>query len=1189
MADKNVVQDLLSSLRDATSTVFKKHESSNAVKFIKTSINKVDSIIKTLDKMLKKRNIDVGAYAKKTQEKGKELLGKGKTLVGEIKNKGFLNTVKEKGIELQSKLTGMFKDQNETGTSPPEEGREEKKEPSKTEKEKAETEGNNSKAEEKSEKKQSFFGKMFSKSTERAEKRKKEIEEEKKSVQEAGKKKGQGDGWIGKILGAIGSIAGVLSNGFSFLGKHLLSGFGKVFGWASGFIVKGLGRFITGIIPGLSGGIAKTLSRFIGGGVKGAASIAGQGIMAAGRAALPFLGTAAATVGRAALMVATGPVGWIAAAATAAYAGYKLYKYLTRNNVADDLGGKLTRLRLLMYGFNDAKKDHYSKVFDLEMMMKDYTKFTNYKVIVKKMSNDDIDKILDIFKVSKEEPDKYKVLNTWYVKRFLPAYKSFMQALWSVNSSIFLDDIDKLKPLDVYNFVTRISVPNVIYDTQDVPTYDDTKVYATKSEVDQMLTNITNQCKDEANQKDPEQAKKIADENKSKLQKQDNSKIPETKTPETKPTTPSPKATPPEQQPGDADSPTDAKGSTTDKIQSKAVGKLNQASGEIVPGSTSLEGISLNGNMKKEKIYNLDPNVLDLFTGMAKEYNSLTGKTIPVNEAFRSYKDQAALYAKMPGKAAKPGNSTHEYGLALDINSDTANELDKLGLMRKYGFTRPIGGETWHIEPAGVALNPSLAKNDPNYRLKSVLASPGKGGDGYGAQKDSVLKKRDTGYQLAIYNEAGGVMIDPEKALKNVNTNLSPTANVINAKANTTKPEQPKITGTTSPTNGAVNKDTKVAIGADVEGEKKIPTSESKPLDKSTQISPTNPNTDIGKFASLSPQEAIKQAAKQTGMNEQTMLAYAQMESSLKGGSIKNKNSSATGLFQIVGGTWKALVAKYGPKYGIPPDATPDNNYYNALMAMEYAKENLAGLKDYASAGIEESTAIYLAHHYGPSGARKIINFLKQNPNTPMKSAVSSDAYAANKAGIGDNTVGSYVQSISNKIASNGGISSSDTGSITASNSSSTTSTVTEGGTSITNASTFNDPTKSSIYALNSTSQANNPVLANKDNGFQKTIYKSDQSPYKTINTAAPTATQSTSPSPQQSSIMNPKNMEGYMQNQVNLLTQIAGILTSIDGKFDPEKLKQMANGSSKYTPPPAIDKSVPNSGINLSRKSISA
>jgi len=912
------------------------------------------------------------------------------------------------------------------------------------------------------------------------------------------------------------------------------------------------------------------------GGLKGAASLAGKGIMAAGRAALPFVGGALQLAGKAALTIATGPVGWIAAAATAAYLGYKLYKYVTRNNVADDLGGKLTRLRLLMYGFNDTKKDHYSKVFDLEMMMKDYIKFRDYKVTVDKLNNDDIDKILDIFKVKREEKDKYKVLNTWFVKRFMPAYKAFMQALYSVNNSIYVDEIDKLKPADAYNVVTRISVPTVIYDIQDAPTFDDTKIYATKDEVDALLTNITNQCKDQANQKDPNMSEKIDKENKGRKTTDISSKQPDQKKAEESKAAapPPPKQPPPDKLPGDADSATPPKADTkadSSKMETKAAGKLSKASGELYPGSTSLEGIST--RLQKEKIYNLDPNVRELFTGMAKEYNSLTGKSLPVNEAFRSYDDQAALYAKYPGKAAKPGNSTHEFGLAVDINGAAADELDKLGLMRKYGFTRPIGGEKWHLEPIGVSLNPVLAKKDQNYRTKTVMASPGRGGDGYGSKDDSVMKKRNTEYQLAIYNKAGGDTIDPTKAVKSPNENLNPKPEMSekpkDAETKSASPA-PKIDGASSPTGGQLNKDTKAAIGTDVEGEKKPTTNpKDKPLEKSESVTPANANTNVGKFAELGPEAAIKQAAKMTGMSEETMMAYAKMESSLKGGSVKNKNSSATGLFQIVGGTWDALVKKYGPKYGLPADAKPDNNYYNALMAMEYAKENLAGIGDYKSAGIDESTAIYLAHHYGLSGSKKVIEFLKKDPKTPMKDAVSSAAYKANTAAIGDNTVGGYVQKISNKISTAGGATK-DAGSATKP------------------ADTTSYASKSVPTDTPSSPASNNTALASKDSGFQKAVYKPEQSPYKTINTAAPTPEPAQAPAPQQSSVLNPKNMESLMNDQLSTLKQIASILTSIDGKFDMDKVKELAAGKTPSAAPSAVDKSVPKSAVDLSRKSVS-
>jgi len=1359
MSVKNTVESLMSSLREVTSGVFKKHESSNAVMFIKASISKIDSIIKTLDRMLKKRNIDVSAYAASAVDKGKNLLEAGKGLVEEVKTKGVLNTIKEKRALLQSKLTDLFKDENETGTSPPETSEEENTQENKevdqsekkqsvfsrifsksteraekrkaevaeekkavqevsqkeeksegwagkllgaiglgstatatTEEEKAETKDNKTESEGKTEKKQSVFSRIFSKSTERAEKRKAEVAEEKKAVQEAKKKEKEGGGWAGKILKAVGVIATVLGKGIAFLGKGIVAlggtlikglgpailglgktvvaGVGKALGWIGGFIVKGLGSFITGIVPAISASIAGILK----GGVGAAVGLAGTAVSAVGRTAAtvgrtvaPHLATAAKVAGRGALMVMTGPVGWAVAAATVVYGGYRLHKYLTRNNVANDLSGKLTRLRLLMYGFNDVKKDHYHKVFDLEMMMKEYTRFHDNRVVVRTMTEADINNVLNIFNVTKEETEKYQILNTWFVRRFMPAYKVYMQSLFSVNERVFLDSIEKLSPLEVFNFVTRIHVPAVIYNTQAVPTFDDTKVHVTKDEVDQMLTNIINQSKAESKQTDSNQTRQIAEENSRRQQEQARVRAAAPPPPLPPIPVPSPsRSTPQLQDPGEADSPTDARGSSVDVIKPAAMGKLNQAAGALVPGSTSLEGISLNGRMTQDRIHNLDPNVRNLFTGMAREYHSLTGKTIPVNQGFRSREDQAALFARMPDRAARPGRSLHEHGLALDISSITANELDKLGLMRKYGFTRPISGETWHIEPAGIALDPNLARNDLAHRQNAILGSPGRGGGGYGIDRNMPIGRRNVELQRRIFNEASGTPVVARQPTGRVNTETSSVASIVQATTATpnpqlfsvagsaqfstiassaqvsptasvsqtnaaiarSQPEQSRITGATSPTGGAVNRDTRMAMGADTEGERRDPALESRPSNRTVLATPIIPTATVSRTASLTPREAISKAAKKTGMSEDVMLAYAQMESSLRGGNIRNPNSSATGLFQIVGNTWRALLARHGPKHGIPANATPDNNFYNALMAMEYAKENLARLGNYASAGIDQATAIYLAHHFGASGARRILTTLKQSPDAPMSTAISSAAATANPAAIRNHTVRSYVQSIGNRIASNmggppangrtaiasnrgpirtiaGETSTTTVAAATAAARPSNTSTTPASSirasiapptptlanrtpASIAGSSAFADTVRNTNPTLNSGSQANNPVLTDRNNGFQNTVYRHDQSPYRTINTVAPTAAPTPELAPQQSSVMNPRNMEGYMQNQVNLLTQIAGILTSIDGKFNLDKLKQVASGGVKPTPPPTTDKSVPKAGINLTRRSIS-
>ena len=99
---------------------------------------------------------------------------------------------------------------------------------------------------------------------------------------------------------------------------------------------------------------------------------------------------------------------------------------------------------------------------------------------------------------------------------------------------------------------------------------------------------------------------------------------------------------------------------------------------------------------------NVRPEVRTRAEAMFKEYKRETGKDIRVNSGYRSYEKQLALFNKYgPGRAARPGSSPHEYGLAFDLNTSDANDLDKLGLLKQFGFSRPAlksMGEAWHIE-----------------------------------------------------------------------------------------------------------------------------------------------------------------------------------------------------------------------------------------------------------------------------------------------------------------------------------------------------------------------------------------------------------------------------------------------------------------------------------------------------------
>lgn len=133
----------------------------------------------------------------------------------------------------------------------------------------------------------------------------------------------------------------------------------------------------------------------------------------------------------------------------------------------------------------------------------------------------------------------------------------------------------------------------------------------------------------------------------------------------------------------------------------------------------------------------LDNNFKNKFAAMAKEYEERTGRKIQVNSAYRSSEKQAALYKKLgPGKASKPGNSLHEKGLAIDIQSADANKLAGMGLLDKYGFTRPYNREPWHIEFTGASKG---GTEDNPLKPGAPIPTVGKGEEAVDASSGATI------------------------------------------------------------------------------------------------------------------------------------------------------------------------------------------------------------------------------------------------------------------------------------------------------------------------------------------------------------------------------------------------------------------------------------------------------------------
>lgn len=1045
---------------NVTKGLMKQNEDTSTVKFLKSAIDNISSVLAKIDKFLKSKNVDVKEEFTSLKDKLSGYKDKGKAAFAaageQVKQKGLKSFLTEKKDSIVGKIKDKFATDTEKSGAPPTDTKEgvlatmlQKL----TNSIDGLTSATNGKVDNDEEKKASEkesrldkFKKMLDQQKARADKRKAEVEAEKNRFGKKDGKDGKGKGVFGTLLSAIGGLGGMILGGF----KSILLRFVPMLAGAAG---KGIVRTIVSLVPWMARKIVPSLALatkgLLGTVARGALSGAG-GLLLGGAKAL----------GTAALGVATGTaglvIGGVLLAGAAIYGGYKLYKYLNRNNTGDGVYGDLTRLRLNLYGFSDVNREHYHKLFDLEMLMKDYHEYRNNNVILKKFDGDFKKKVLELFEVTREEKEKYALLNSWFMKRFVPAYKAFMEAFYTANSKLYLDDLDKLKDDELFKLISVLRIPISIYDVKSIPAYDKPDTVVDKQQIDDLLNNIREAIKKKSDagkgrdpkqisQQNAEKAKdnKVAQDMTSKaIKDQAKAKLP------TGFTAP-PKS--PTANKNDMSAPAGAgvegegkpKETKDESLSSKASGTLNQATGALQRGNKTLEGIATKLDMSK--IYNLDPNVLELFSGMAKEYHTLTGKVINVNEAFRSKEDQQAIFNKYgPGRAARPGTSLHEHGLAIDINSATADELDKLGLMRKYGFTRPIGGEKWHIEPAGVALNPTLARDNPSSRIGAVTTSPGRGGGGFATDPSATKYKRNIALQRSIYESGAANEINPlesmaKKLQQPAEAGTSGQAAAQVPSTQPTVPTNPSAGGmgdqSTTPQSGQTETRTQSRTsGINIYGSKSneggmpTPDYEGKPrmgtatkgLDQAPQPSGVyNNNMDPAQMGNMKPEDAIRKAASVTGMNPDTMMAFAKIESGLRPG-VTNPKSSATGLFQITSGTWKGLMSKYGSQYNIPPDAKPTDPYYNSLLGSLYAKENLKSLGNFQQSGIREDVALYLAHHFGASGGNRIIKAAMQNPGAHIGSAMTPNAYGANQSELGNKTIGQYVEYLNSKLTKAG-------------------------------------------------------------------------------------------------------------------------------------------------------------------------
>lgn len=194
------------------------------------------------------------------------------------------------------------------------------------------------------------------------------------------------------------------------------------------------------------------------------------------------------------------------------------------------------------------------------------------------------------------------------------------------------------------------------------------------------------------------------------------------------------------------------------------------------------EAIKLQPNVD---LSGVQPTVMGKFSTMALEFYNKTKEKIQINSAFRSFAKQKALYEANPAKAARPGRSAHERGFALDINSSTANKLDSLGLLSKFGFSRPVGGEPWHLVHASAKEVSKKPEDNSDKGLDETSLTPKKQTNTEQAVKVTDEPNLPEQFNKSANNSTTEPLVTPDISLSEQLSNEPDAKKVVNL-ANTT-------------------------------------------------------------------------------------------------------------------------------------------------------------------------------------------------------------------------------------------------------------------------------------------------------------------------------------------------------------------------------------------------------------------
>ena len=826
----------------------------------------------------------------------------------------------------------------------------------------------------------------------------------------------------GKAASAGGKMAGgVLGKAAKFLPGKLgtaakiggaLVGGGKAVGTgakaAGGFLAKG------GLAGKLMGGATKLGGKFLGGlgmvtsGVSMASNLAqgnfGDAAWDAGGLALSAamtpgigLGGLASGLGTAATFLATNPIGWaILGTAAVGAVGYGLYKLLKNDTKINDK----VKARLLMYGFNPDEDEKKAKIIlKFENMLDEAVRFVNGQISIDE-SKLDIEDVMELFDVDKEDQEHTANWMYWYNSRFKPVFTKTMSVLKGINPKNSAEDAYDLKDQEEYKYYVGIKPKPGEYNSTQSP-FKDAAINSSGDQAISFIDNILAKIKStpegakfaqgaamanglqEQSKKDAETAKIEAGLDKSKAK--------------------------------------DIGTMGIGVAAAAAGGGLAASAAKSKPVTDFIKGAG------KFSLFAAVPGI-GIITGLASSFGLFESDTAETAPTQNGYDPFNAIRYKT-------------YGLSSLSESDRISTLARLELMVKEGVTISQGKATYKGDIGELVIKAcglfGIDKNDtsglqrltmyiggrflpaflnlmngvrsvlnttdifvisrarPSEQMAiatTMMNSEGKYGsvwsctvspwEGYTLNTNKSSADADINY-LKKDVESKGSSEGKIKAIEEANK--STVMGQLSSAMNKVKDYGSNLWNTFKNTAGNAWDSFKQNVKDVWNGDKNI-------FEAATDVASNLANGTMANIAALTgdgaggslanvPQptgsgswaavkDTIIAAAKVVGVDPGLLAGMAAQESGFQPG-IRAKGSSATGLFQFLDGTWKQMLKQYGPKYNIPAGTPATNGAANAILGAQYVKDNIEALRKVTN-NVQPGDA-YLAHFLGLGGARKAL------------------------------------------------------------------------------------------------------------------------------------------------------------------------------------------------------------------------